>query len=696
MAQRKGQVVTVEKLGNIALVAVDNPPVNALSHAVRAALTEAIEALDADREVEVVALYAEGRTFIAGADIREFGKPPVPPFTIDVCRTLENAATPIVAVIHGTTLGGGLEIALACHARVALDGTIVGFPEVTLGLIPGGGGTQRAPRVTGITSALDLITTGKRIGAHDALTLGLIDEIASGTPRDVAISSATAVLSGNLATRRIGQLTVTPDPDAIAAATDTLRKTSPHHFAPQKCVEAVAASTLPIEDGIAAERAIFLECQASPQRAALVHAFFAERAVDKIPEKGTPPRVLEALAVIGGGTMGSGITTAALLAGFPVTLAERDGESLEKGRAAIAKNLDGAVKRGKLSEARRTDILTTSLKTTTDLADLAGADLVIEAVFEDMAVKTEIFGALDRVMKPGAVLATNTSYLDIDTIAAATERPGDVIGLHFFSPAHIMRLLEVVVAQKTTADVVATGFALAKRLGKIAVRAGVCDGFIGNRIMSHYRKVGDYLVMDGASPEAIDDALEGFGLAMGPFKVGDLAGLDIAWASRKRLAATRPADERYIPIADRICEAGWFGRKTGKGYYVYDGPTPRPNPDVAAIIAQERQKAGIVPRTFSAEEIVDRYLTAMISEGARVLDEGIALRPVDIDAVFLFGYGFPRHRGGPMFYADTIGAAALVERIKTYAAQDAYFWTVPPLLERLAAEGGTFAALNAD
>ncbi len=687
-------MVTIERAGNIALIAVNNPPVNAISQAVRIGLTEAVETLDSDPAVEVIALYGMGRTFIAGADIREFGKPPAPPFTIDVCDTIEQAKTPIVVVMHGSTLGGGLEIALACHGRVALEGTIVGFPEVTLGIIPGGGGTQRAPRLTGLRAALDLITTAKRIGADEALKLGLIDEIASGTPRDVALSAAGAVLTGAFATRRVGALDVTPDPEALAETAAKLKASAPNLFSPHKAVEAVRASTLPLAEGIAAERALYLECQASPQRAGLVHAFFAERAVEKIPEKGTPPRALEAIGVIGGGTMGSGITTAALLAGFPVILAERDEASLARGRATIEKNLAGAVKRGKLTAAKEAEILASALRITTDLADLADTDLVIEAVFEDMGVKKEIFATLDSVMKPGAVLATNTSYLDIDEIAAATTRPGDVIGLHFFSPAHVMRLLEVVVARETTADVVATGFALAKRLGKIAVRAGVCDGFIGNRIMSHYRKVGDYLVMDGASPEAIDRALEGFGLAMGPFKVGDLAGLDIAWASRKRLAATRPAEERYIPIADRICEAGWFGRKSGQGYYVYGEGDPKPNPAVAKIIAEEQAKAGIAPRNFSAEEIVDRYMTAMISEGARVLEEGIALRPIDIDAVFLFGYGFPRTRGGPMHYADTIGADALVARIAHYAKEDPYFWKVPALLAAMAKDGSTFADRN--
>ncbi|WP_233128102.1 3-hydroxyacyl-CoA dehydrogenase, partial [Brevirhabdus pacifica] len=444
----------------------------------------------------------------------------------------------------------------------------------------------------------------------------------------------------------------------------------------------------------ATERALFAECIDSPQRAGLVHAFFAERAVGKIPEVHAHPRAVHSIGVIGGGTMGSGIATAALLAGLDVTLAERDQEALDRGTATIAKNLEGAVKRGKIDDARRDAILSKALTATTDLEAFATCDLVIEAVFEDMEVKKDLFAQLDRICRDGAVLATNTSYLDVNEIAAVTRRPGDVLGLHFFSPAHVMRLLEVVVGEKTAPEVVATGFALARKLGKVAVRAGVCDGFIGNRILAHYKKAADYLMLDGASPQQIDRAMENFGFAMGPFAVSDLAGLDIGWAARKRLAPTRPEAERYNPVADRICERGWFGRKTGKGFYVYDGEGPRPNPEVDAIIDAARAEAGITPREFSEQEIVERYMTAMISEAARVLEDGIALRPIDIDAVFLFGYGFPRHHGGPMHYADTLGAHAILNRIQEYAKEDNHFWRIPQLLEELAAQDGTFAQMN--
>ena len=683
--------VIIEREGPVGLIGFDNPPVNAASHALRVGLKEGIDAFAADAGVKVIALYGVGRSFVAGADIREFGKGRKEPLLNALITEIEALDKPVVAICHGYALGGGLELALGCHARVAIAGLTVGFPEVDLGLLPGAGGTQRMPRLTGVAAALDLIPTGKRIKADEAVALGLFDTLTDGDPRTVAVASGQAVIDGTLATRRTCDLSVDVDPEVIAAA-KAKAAAKGKLVAPMKAIEAVAAARLPISEGLAEEVRLFQECLAHPQRAALVHAFFAERAVAKIPEKDATPREVASLAVIGGGTMGSGIATAALIAGLPVTLMEVSDEALARGRGTIEKNLAGALKRRKLTEEKH-DAALARLTTTTAVDALAGADLVIEAVFEDMDVKKEIFRKLDAVMKPGAVLASNTSYLDIDAIAAETGRPADVLGLHFFSPAHIMRLLEIVVAEKTAPEVVATGFALAKRLGKVGVRAGVCDGFIGNRILSHYRKVADYLVMDGASPQEIDSALEDFGFAMGPFAVADLAGLDIGTMTRKRLAPTRDPRERYVPIADRICERGWFGRKTGQGYYLY-GDREGPNPAVAGIIEEERAEAGITPCEITDDEIVERYMTAMIAEGARVLEDGIAQRPVDIDAVFLFGYGFPRFRGGPMFYADTIGAAELVRRIETYAEDDAFFWRVPPLLARMAADGTTFADLD--
>ncbi|MEM8662667.1 MAG: 3-hydroxyacyl-CoA dehydrogenase NAD-binding domain-containing protein [Pseudomonadota bacterium] len=690
------RAVLSERVGPIGLVAVNNPPVNAASHAVRAGLVAAVEAHDADGDVEVIVIYGEGRTFIAGADIREFGKPPVAPLLTEVCDRIEKVATPVVAAIHGTTLGGGLEVALSAHARVAAEGTTLGFPEVTLGIIPGAGGTQRSPRLAGMETALDLVTSGKRISAAAALSLGLIDSVVPpADPRELALAAAREILAGTLTPRKTADLDVSEDKDALDKIRQALKSKSPHLFAPQKAVDAVAASVNPIAKGSARERELFAECLANPQRAALVHAFFAERAVAKIPEASATPRPVNRIGVIGGGTMGSGIATAALLAGIPVTLTERDEGALARGRSTVEKNLEGAVSRGKLSEAAHAEAVN-SFATTLDFEALAEVDVVIEAAFEDMGVKKEIFAALDKTAKQGAVLATNTSYLDVDEIAASTARPQDVIGLHFFSPAHIMRLLEVVVGKKTAPEVVATGFALAKQLRKVAVRAGVCDGFIGNRILSHTRKAAEYLMIDGASPAEIDTALEEFGFAMGPYAVFDLAGLDISWANRKRLAPTRPAEERYVAVADRLCENGAFGRKTGSGFYVYgDGPRTV-NETMLTLLAAERDAAGITPRQFGPDEIVARYMAAMISEAARIVGEGIALRPVDVDAVLLFGYGFPRFRGGPLHYADEVGPTALKREIERYSREDPYFWQVPDLIDRLATSGGKFADLNAE
>jgi 3-hydroxyacyl-CoA dehydrogenase len=683
--------IKIERLGQIALIVIDNPPVNAASAAVRAGLVAATRTLDADPEVRAIALCGAGKVFVAGADIREFGKPPAEPWLPEVCQTIEACGTPVVAILHGAALGGGLEVALAAHARVAIAGVTLGFPEVTLGILPGAGGTQRAPRLIGIPAALDLIVSGRRIGATEALELGLVDRVVAGDARTQALAAAQEVIAGTLPTRRAGTLSVTPDDAAIAAAADRLRQKQGHLFAPHRCVQAVAASTLKLADGLARERALFHECLDSPQRAGLIHAFFVERAVAKIPEAGTPPRPVESVGVVGGGTMGSGIATALLLAGLPVTLVERDAKAAARARATVAANLDGAVDRGKMTAQARDHALAERLTPATAMAALADADLIVEAAFEDLAVKQAIFRALDAVAKPGAVLASNTSYLDIDAIAAATRRPADVLGLHFFSPAHVMKLIEAVPGKATAADAVTTGFALARRLGKVAVRAGNATGFIGNRMLSAWRTASEAMVLAGAAPAEVDAAVERWGGAMGPFRVSDLAGLDIAAAAR---AARRAAGATLHPataIPDALCAAGLLGRKTGAGYYRHGPDGAVPNPDALALIAQARVKAGIVPRRFSAEEIVARYLTATIAEGARVLEAGIALRAGDIDAAMLFGYGFPRHKGGPMHQADCIGAGVLARRIADYAAADPDLWTVPSPIARLAASGGRFA-----
>ncbi|MDJ0944839.1 MAG: 3-hydroxyacyl-CoA dehydrogenase NAD-binding domain-containing protein [Kiloniellales bacterium] len=695
--------VTTERRGRIAIITVDNPPVNALSQAVRQGLDEAVAAAQAEAGVEALVVAGAGRTFIAGADIREFGKPPQPPSLPEVVNRMEAAEKPVIAALHGTALGGGLEVALGCHYRVAVPGAKVGLPEVSLGLIPGAGGTQRTPRLIGAETALELITSGRQVAAEEALALGLIDEVAEDAdPVAAGLAFAETVLAEGRPVRRSGEVEerIAADranPALFDEARKALEKKARGLFSPFKCVEAVeAAVTLPFAEGLKRERELFLECMDSPQRAGLIHAFFAEREVRKIPESTADPREIAAAGVIGGGTMGAGIAVALLTAGLPVTLVERDAESLARGRDNVARILDGGVKRGRMTAEARDALLDGKFATALDYSALAEVDLAIEAVFEDMAVKKQVFQRLDAALKPGAILASNTSYLDIDEIAAVTARPQDVIGLHFFSPAHVMKLLEVVVAEKTLPEIVASGFALARRLGKVAVRAGVCDGFIGNRILSVYRRQADYMVEDGASPYAIDAALLNFGFPMGPYAVADLAGLDIGWANRKRLAPTRDPEARYVEIADRICERGWFGQKTGRGYYLYAEGSRRgePDPEVEAIIAEERAKKGITPRDFSEEEIVRRYLAAMINEGAKVVEEGIAPRPLDVDVTLLYGYGFPRWRGGPMKYADMQGLDRILADIRGFEAEDPRSWRPARLLVDLVERGETFDSLN--
>lgn len=690
------KAVTLDYEDDIAVVTVSNPPVNAASQALRAGLRDSFAAISEEGRAKAVVLMGAGRNFIAGADIREFGKPPLPPSLPDVVLQIENFAVPVVCVVHGPTLGGGLEVALGAHRRVALSTAKLGLPEVTLGILPGAGGTQRAPRLTGVAKALDLILSGKPVDAGEALNIGLVDALGDGDdPRAAGLVEARRIIDGEVAGRRTDELTVTPEPDAISAARGHLAKTAGHLFSPHRCVDAVEGSELPIGEGLKKERDLFMECMDSPQRQGLIHAFFAERAVGNIPEKQAEPRPIANVGVIGGGTMGSGIATACLQNGFHVTMLEQGEDALARGRQTVEDNLEGGVKRGKMSADTRDEVLASKFVTTLDYAGLSDADLVIEAVFEEMPIKHKVFAELDKICKPGALLASNTSYLDVNEIAAQTSRPQDVIGLHFFSPAHVMRLLEVVVPEKATPDAVATGFTLAKKLRKVGVRAGVCDGFIGNRILSHYLQVVQAMMLDGASPWQIDEALEAFGFAMGPYAVNDLAGLDIGWAARKRQAQTRDPRQRYVTIPDRICENGWFGRKSGQGYYVYEkGKPPVPNPAVAEIIEAERQAAGIVSREFSAEEIVTRYMTAMVNEGALVVEDGIALRPIDVDAVFLFGYGFPRHRGGPLNYADQVGLDKMLADTARFAKEDDFYWRQPELMKKLAAENKTFADLN--
>ncbi|MDB5998795.1 MAG: 3-hydroxyacyl-CoA dehydrogenase [Rhizobacter sp.] len=692
-------VVSAQTHGRVRVIRIANPPVNALSGAVRQALAQAVDDAQAAADIDAIVLVGAGRHFVGGADIKEFGQAAVRPSLPEVCLQIERSAKPVIAAIQGAALGGGLELALASHYRIAASDSRLGLPEVLLGLMPGAGGTQRAPRLIGVRAALDLMLSGRHASGQEALALGLVDRVFdSGTALEAGLRYADELLTAGAGVRpTCDATTALADRSALDAARADVTKKSRGLFSPPKIVDAVEASfTLPFADGMRLERESFLQCIDSPQRAGLIHAFFAEKEVRKIPEaQSSQPRPIASVGVIGGGTMGAGIAAALLDAGLPVTMIERDEPSLERGRQQVAKVYDGLLARGRIDAAAR-DAVMARLQTSTRYEALAGVDLVVEAVFEDMAVKRAVFTELDRVCKPGAVLATNTSYLDIDEIASFTARPQDVIGLHFFSPANIMKLLEIVVPAKVAPDVVVTGFELAKRLGKVPVRAGVCDGFIGNRVLAVYRQAADYMVEDGASPWQIDKALRDFGFAMGPYQVADLAGNDIGWATRKRRAATRDPRARYVHVADRICERGWFGQKTGRGYYVYapGSRTSEPNPDVDAILAEERAKAGGSVRSFTDAEIVDRYMAATINEGANVLHEGIAMRPLDVDAVFINGYGFPRHRGGPMKYADSVGLAKVLHDIRTYAEQDPLFWRASPLLVELVAQNKGFDSLN--
>ncbi|WP_213954867.1 3-hydroxyacyl-CoA dehydrogenase NAD-binding domain-containing protein [Variovorax sp. dw_954] len=695
-------VVRSARHGGVLCITIDNAPVNAISSAVRRGLKEAVEAADADAAVKAILIVGEGATFVAGADIREFGQAPQPPSLPEVCNRIEACGKPVIAAIRGAALGGGLEIALAAHYRVALQDAKLGLPEVQLGLMPGAGGTVRTPRLVGAQAALDLMLSGRHVKAKESLSLGLLDRLAEGEDAQVAgLTYANELLAQGAGVRRSRDAQGLADRAAAQAAIDAAKadaaKKSRGLFSPMKIVEAVqTALDKSFDEAVKAEREAFLACIESPQRAGLIHAFFAEREVAKVPEaKAAQPRKLESVGIVGGGTMGAGIAVAAMDAGLPVVMVERDQASIDRGRANVEKVYDGLVAKGRMTPEAKAAVMA-RYTGSTDYAAFKDVDLVIEAVFEDIEVKKAVFKELDRVCKAGAVLATNTSYLDIDAIAASTSRPQDVVGLHFFSPANIMKLLEIVVPAKVSADVVATAFALAKRMKKVPVRAGVCDGFIGNRILAVYRQAADHILEDGASPYEIDAAVRGFGYPMGPFQVSDLAGGDIGWATRKRKAATRDPKARYVEVADRICERGWFGQKTQRGWYVYPqgARAGQEDAEVLAIVDAERQKKGIVPRKFTAEEIMRRYMAAMVNEGAKVVAEGIALRPLDVDVTFLSGYGFPRYRGGPMKYADMVGLPKILEDIRAFAKEDPLFWQPAPLLEKLVAEGKDFASLN--
>lgn len=695
--------VTLTRDGDIAVVTVDNPPVNALGAAVRQGLYKAMEEIDADDAIKAAIIIGAGRTFPAGADIREFGQPPQPPGLSEVCMRIEDTTKPVIAAIHGTALGGGLEVSLGAHYRISDPKGRVGLPEVLIGVLPGAGGTIRLPRIAGIEAALDIMISGRQVSAQEAESLGIVDRLADGDLLDSAKACARELIAEGAGPRKTSERneglgTDEENAAAIEAARKGIVKKAKGLFSPARMVDSVEYSlNHSLQDASNYERDCFMECLETPQQKGLVHAFFAERASAKVPENGrADPRPLNKIGVIGGGTMGAGITVAALNAGLSVTMVERDEESIARGKQNVEKVYARDVEKGRKTEEQKAAIMA-RYTPSTSYDDLSDADLIIEAVFENMDVKKEVFAALDKVAKPGAVLASNTSYLNIDEIASATSRPEDVIGLHFFSPANIMRLLEIVIPTKASDDAIATGFDLAKKMKKVPVRAGLCDGFIGNRILGKYATAAAYMVEDGASPYKVDEALVNFGYPMGIHAMADLAGLDIGWSNRKNKAATRSNDERYSgTIADRLCENGWFGQKTGKGWYVYKEGDRRgtPNPDAEKIIDEARRDLGITPREFTEEEIIRRYLAAMINEGAKVLEEGIALKPSDIDVTFLFGYGFPRYRGGPMKYADMYGLENVLKDLREFEKEDPKFWKPAQLIIDMVENGESFDDLN--
>lgn len=668
-APERRDAVRLEREGEIAVIVIDNPPVNASSAAVRTGLLAAIETLRGDEHLRGAVLIGAGSTFIAGSDLREFGQPLAEPQLPTVIRAIEDCGKPVVAALHGAALGGGFELALGCDARVASPGTVVGLPEVTLGIIPGAGGTQRLPRIVGIPRAIGMVCSGERVHSAAARVAGLIDAEVPGDLRAAAVAHARQMAGGK---QRLRDRTVpAADLVAVADASAAALKAGKRRPAVHAAIDAITVTAYAtIDEGLAAERAVFQRLRVSREAVALRHQFFAERDSAKHPSlDGVAPRSVQCVAVIGAGTMGSGIAIAALEAGHDVLLLEQDAAALERGATRIHAHYAGRVQSGKVKpavaaacEAR----LTASL----DWTRLAEADLVIEAVFEDLAVKQQVFRRIDHLARPGAVLASNTSYLDLDAIAAATSRPQDVIGLHFFSPAHVMRLMEVVRGTVSAPDALATGLAVARKLRKLPLLTGNAFGFVGNRLYAAYRRQCEFMVEEGAWPEQVDAALEAFGFAMGPFAVADLSGLDIAWRMRQAQAATRDPAARYVHIADRLCEAGRLGRKTGAGYYRYAEGSSRPQVDGAVhdLITQARCDKGLTPRTLAADEIQRRALLALVNEAALLLAEGVAERATDVDVALVNGYGFPRWEGGPVFWARERGAAALQADLDELAA----------------------------
>ena len=683
--------LTVE--GDIGVLTLNSPPVNALSAPVREAIHEGIKQAIADDKVKAIVLICDGRTFIAGADITEFGKAPSGPSLFDAQDMIENAPKPVIAAIHGTALGGGLEVALTCHYRVAVPSAKCGLPEVNLGLLPGAGGTQRLPRIVGAQKALEMMTAGTHVGAKQCLEMGLVDELVEeGKLREGAIAFAKKVLAENRPLVKIREQNDKVEADrGHPEIFENFRKANARKFrgflAPEyniQCIE--AAVNLPFEEGIKVEQKLFRELVTGTQSAAQRHVFFAERQVWKIPDvpKDTPIIPVESVGIIGAGTMGGGIAMNFLNSGIPVTIVETKQEALDRGVATIRKNYENSAKKGRFSMEeveKRMGLLTPTLK----MEDLGTADLIIEAVFENMDVKKDVFGKLDKIAKNGAILATNTSALNIDEIATAVKRPEAVIGLHFFSPANVMKLLEVVRADKTSKSVIATSMQVAKKIGKVAALVGVCPGFVGNRLLAQRQREAQKLIMEGAMPWDVDRVLYDFGLPMGPFAMSDLAGLDIGWNKEKSKGET---------LRDRLCEMDRRGQKTGAGYYDYDEKrNASPSPVVEKMILDYAAEKGINRRKISDDEILERCIYPMINEGAKILEEGKAIRASDIDIVWIYGYGFPRYRGGPMFYGDTVGLDKVLGKMKEFQSQMGDDFKPSALLEKLVAEGKGFKDL---
>jgi len=692
-----------ELRGATAVVRLDNPPVNGLSHPVRSGIVAAVRRAEADAQVRAIVLIGTERGFSGGADMREFGTPAVmaEPMLPAVITVLETCATPVIAAIGGTCMGGGLELALGCHFRVAARGAQLALPEVKIGLLPGSGGTQRLPRLIGVEAALNMIVSGEAVPVERFDGTPLLDRMVEGDLLESALVFADQVVTEGRALKCARDLRVShPKPDAFFMfARNSVGAMSRHYPAPLKCVEAVqAALTQPFEEGLQTEARLFMELYLGPESKALRHLFLGERKAAKVEgmAQDVKPRPIASVGVIGAGTMGSGIAMNFLLAGMPTVILETKQEALDRGVKHIADFFESRVKKGKMKPEKAAS-LTALLKPTLSYDDLSQVDLVIEAVFEDMAVKQTVFETLDRVCKPGAILASNTSTLDLNRIATFTGRPGDVVGAHFFSPANVMKLLEVVRGEKTADDVMVTLMDVAKKIRKTAVVSGVCDGFIGNRMIAGYSREAIALLEEGATVQQVDGALEKFGMAMGPFRMGDLAGNDIGWAIRKRMRSENPRANwpTATLIADRLCELGRFGQKTGSGWYGYGkgGRDALVDPAVEALVEEHRRTCGITPRKISSVEIVQRCIYALVNEGARILEEGIAQRASDIDIVYIFGYGFPAWRGGPMLYADSQGLLAVeraMERLAREERDGTTFWTAAPLLRELAAAGKTF------